>query len=69
VFAHFSDKVKLRSPFIFAAQLIALLGYIINILDVPSGIKYFGTYLCVIGTFSGVPGGVSWSVESHIFNT
>ncbi|KAF8835337.1 MFS general substrate transporter [Paxillus ammoniavirescens] len=60
VFAHFSDKVKLRSPFIFAAQLIALLGYIINISDVPSGIKYFGTYLCVIGTFSAVPGGVSW---------
>ncbi|KAF9230451.1 MFS general substrate transporter [Melanogaster broomeanus] len=43
--AHWSDKLKLRSPFIFATQLIALSGYIINISDAPSGVKYLGTYL------------------------
>ncbi|KAF9234658.1 MFS general substrate transporter [Melanogaster broomeanus] len=59
-FAHWSDKLKLRSPFLFAAQLIALVGYIINISDAPSGVKYFGTYLCVIGSYSGIPGSVSW---------
>jgi len=58
--AHFSDKTKLRSPFIFAAQLLALFGYIINISDAPSGVKYFGTYLCVIGSYSSSPGSISW---------
>ncbi|KIJ14067.1 hypothetical protein PAXINDRAFT_79958 [Paxillus involutus ATCC 200175] len=60
VFAHFADKNKLRSPFVFAAQLIALFGYIINISDAPSGVKYFGTYLCVIGSYSSSPGSISW---------
>ncbi|KAF8840165.1 MFS general substrate transporter [Paxillus ammoniavirescens] len=60
VFAYLSDQTKLRSPFIFAAQLIALLGYIINISEVPPGLKYFGTYLCVIGSYAGVPGATSW---------
>ncbi|KIK90536.1 hypothetical protein PAXRUDRAFT_831621 [Paxillus rubicundulus Ve08.2h10] len=60
VFAHFSDKIQLRSPFIIAGQSIALLGYIINISDVPSGVKYFGTYLCVIGSYSSSPGSISW---------
>ncbi|KIJ14068.1 hypothetical protein PAXINDRAFT_13185 [Paxillus involutus ATCC 200175] len=60
VCAHFSDKVKLRSPFIFVGQTIALLGYIINISGAPSGAKYFGTYLCVIGSYAIVPGSVSW---------
>ncbi|KIJ12921.1 Anion:Cation symporter family protein [Paxillus involutus ATCC 200175] len=58
--AHFSDKVKLRSPFIFAGQSTALLGYIINISDAPYGVKYFGTYLCVIGSYSSITGSVSW---------
>ncbi|KIJ14065.1 hypothetical protein PAXINDRAFT_13182 [Paxillus involutus ATCC 200175] len=62
VLAHFSDKMKLRSPFIFATQLIALLGYIINISDAPSGVKYFGTYLCVIGSFSSNPGSITVTI-------
>ncbi|KAF9234657.1 MFS general substrate transporter [Melanogaster broomeanus] len=59
-FAYWSDKIKLRSPFIFAGQSIALAGYLLNISDAPSGVKYFGTYLCVIGSYSSSPGSVSW---------
>ncbi|KIJ64862.1 hypothetical protein HYDPIDRAFT_153698 [Hydnomerulius pinastri MD-312] len=58
-FSYFSDKLKLRSPFIFAAQFTALVGYIINITDAPSGVKYFGTFLCVIGSYTASPGSVS----------
>ncbi|KIJ64854.1 hypothetical protein HYDPIDRAFT_132016 [Hydnomerulius pinastri MD-312] len=58
-FSYFSDKLKLRSPFIFAAQLIALVGYIINITDAPSGVKYFGTFLCIIGSYTAFPGSIS----------
>ncbi|KAF9233971.1 major facilitator superfamily domain-containing protein [Melanogaster broomeanus] len=53
--AHYSDKVKLRSPFIFGAQSVALVGYVISISDAPPGIKYFAFYLCFIGT-SAIPG-------------
>ncbi|KIJ14032.1 hypothetical protein PAXINDRAFT_116542 [Paxillus involutus ATCC 200175] len=60
VFAHFSDKLNVRSSFIFAAQSIALLGFMINISNAPSGVKYFGTYLCVIGSYTAFPGGTSW---------
>ncbi|KAF9218562.1 MFS general substrate transporter [Gyrodon lividus] len=58
-FAHYSDKLKLRWPFIFVAQLIALTGYGINISDAPSNVKYFGLCLCLIGS-SGNPGTVTW---------
>ncbi|KIJ13999.1 hypothetical protein PAXINDRAFT_169967 [Paxillus involutus ATCC 200175] len=59
VFAHYSDKVELRWPFIFAAQSISLTGYIINISDASSGVKYFGLYLCILGS-SGGSGAISW---------
>lgn len=60
VFAYFSDKKQLRSPFIFAAQLIALIGYIINITDVSSGVKYFGTFWCVVGSYTAGTGPIIW---------
>ena len=59
-FAYFSDKMKLRSPFIFAAQLIALIGFIINITDVSSGVKYFGTFWCVAGSYTAAIGPIIW---------
>ncbi|KAF9233959.1 major facilitator superfamily domain-containing protein [Melanogaster broomeanus] len=59
MFSHFSDKLHLRSPFIFAAQSIALVGFIINISDAPSGVKYFGLCLCLVGSAAGT-GAVSW---------
>jgi len=62
VFAYFSDKKKLRSPFIFAAQLINLIGYIINITDAPSGVKYFGTFWCVVGGYTAGTGPIIWWV-------
>ncbi|KAF9243452.1 MFS general substrate transporter, partial [Melanogaster broomeanus] len=58
-FAHFSDKARLRSPFIFAGQSIALVGFIINISDAPSGVKYFGLFLCLMGS-STTSGVVTW---------
>ncbi|KAI5984050.1 MFS general substrate transporter [Pisolithus albus] len=60
VVAYFSDKMQLRSPFIFASQLIAIVGFIINISDAPNGVKYFGTYLCVAGPYTGGAGSIIW---------
>ncbi|KAK7438888.1 hypothetical protein VKT23_017814 [Stygiomarasmius scandens] len=59
-FAHFSDKLRLRSPFIYAALIMCLIGFSINISDAPPGVKYFGTFLCVAGSYAGFPGVVAW---------
>ncbi|KAI5984054.1 major facilitator superfamily domain-containing protein [Pisolithus albus] len=58
--AHFSDRMKIRFPFIIVSQLMGLAGYIILITDASTGVKYFGTFLVVIGTYSGVPCTVGW---------
>ncbi|KAL0564185.1 hypothetical protein V5O48_017868 [Marasmius crinis-equi] len=60
IFAHFSDKTKKRSPFIYASLIICLVGYLINITDAPHGVKYFGTFLCVTGAYAGPTGVVAW---------
>ena len=60
--SHISDKMKIRSPFIFSLQFITLVGYVIEISSSPSGVKYFGTFLCVIGSYTGVPCSIGWWV-------
>ncbi|KAF9234655.1 MFS general substrate transporter [Melanogaster broomeanus] len=59
-FAQYSDKLKLRSPFIYVCLVMLLIGYSINISNVPSGVKYFGTYFIVTGSYAAFPGVVSW---------
>lgn len=58
--SHVSDKMKIRSPFVFALQFTTLVGYIIEISYSSSGVKYFGTFLCVVGSYTGVPCSVGW---------
>ncbi|OJA16047.1 hypothetical protein AZE42_05487 [Rhizopogon vesiculosus] len=60
VCAHYSDKLKTRSPFILAGLTMCLIGLSINISSAPSGVKYFGTFFVVIGGYVAVPGLVSW---------
>lgn len=59
-FARFSDHYKLRAPFILAGQCICIIGFAINIADVPRGAKYFGTFFCVAGAYGAYPIAVSW---------
>ena len=64
IFAVWSDRVKMRSPFLFAALLISLAGFVINISDAPIGVKYFGTFLCIGGLCAAFPGTVAWYVSA-----
>lgn len=59
-FAYFSDKLQLRWPFIFVGLVSSAAGFSINLSNAPIGVKYFGTFLCVAGTYSTVPGIVAW---------
>ncbi|KAJ7693398.1 MFS general substrate transporter [Mycena rosella] len=60
IFAYWSDRIQIRSPFIFAGFLLNIVGFSINISNAPSGVKYFGTFFCVTGAYAGVPGVVAW---------
>ncbi|OJA15661.1 hypothetical protein AZE42_11689, partial [Rhizopogon vesiculosus] len=61
VFAHYSDKLKMRSPFILTGLLMCLIGFSINISTAPNGVKYFGTFVIIIGGYASIPGLVAWS--------
>ncbi|KAI0634507.1 MFS general substrate transporter [Trametes polyzona] len=56
----YSDRLRLRSPFVFAGLVLALVGYGVNIADVSIGVKYFGTYLVVIGAYLSAPMVITW---------
>ncbi|KAI0325820.1 MFS general substrate transporter, partial [Cubamyces sp. BRFM 1775] len=60
VWAIWSDKLKRRSPFILLGLCFCLVGFAINVSDVPLGAKYFGTFLVVIGGYAGFPAIPSW---------
>ncbi|KAG2040562.1 MFS general substrate transporter [Suillus americanus] len=60
VFAYYSDKLKIRSPFILSGLTMCLVGFSINISTAPIGVKYFGTFLIVMGSYAAYPGAISW---------
>nr|GAT49245.1 predicted protein [Mycena chlorophos] len=60
IFAYWSDKTKKRAPFIYAGLVMLLIGFAINISNAPSGVKYFGTFFCVAGSYGVFPGVVAW---------
>ncbi|EJU06610.1 MFS general substrate transporter [Dacryopinax primogenitus] len=60
LFAHFSDRHGIRSPFILAGLCMLAIGFGINISSAPSGAKYFGTFLCVAGSYAPFPGVIAW---------
>ena len=62
VWAIWSDRIKKRWPFVLAGLVYCLVGFAINISDVPIGVKYFGTFLIVAGAYAGFPGVVAWCV-------
>lgn len=53
--------------FIYAGLLLLLIGYCINISDVSDGVKYFGTFLIVTGSYAAFPGVVAWYISVPLF--
>ena len=61
--AYYSDKLNIRSPFIFGYQIILIIGYIMAIcVDIKThpGVTYAAMFLIVIGSYSAFPGMISW---------
>jgi hypothetical protein len=57
-----SDKLRLRSPFIFAGLILMLIGISINMANTPNGVKYFGCYWIAVGAFTSLAGMIAWYV-------
>ncbi|KAI0325823.1 MFS general substrate transporter [Cubamyces sp. BRFM 1775] len=58
--AIWSDKLKMRYPFVLSGLVYILVGFAINISNVSIGAKYFGTFLVVAGSYASFPGVVAW---------
>ncbi|EFI27313.1 hypothetical protein CC1G_14785 [Coprinopsis cinerea okayama7 len=65
VFSYYADKHSIRSPFVLASLLIGLIGYAINFMNVRVSVKYFGIFLCVTGSYAGVPGVAAWQANNY----
>jgi MFS transporter, ACS family, DAL5 transporter family protein len=60
LWGYYSDKMKKRYPFILTGLFMLLIGFSIQISDAPRGVKYFGTFFCVAGSYASFPGVVAW---------
>lgn len=57
----------MRSPFVFAGLLFSFIGFAINASDASIGVKYFGTFLIVIGCYLAAPIIIVWCVVPKYF--
>ncbi|KAF8486591.1 MFS general substrate transporter [Gautieria morchelliformis] len=60
LWGYYSDKMKKRHPFILTGLVMLLIGFSIQISNAPRGVKYFGTFFCVAGSYASFPGVVAW---------
>jgi MFS family permease len=57
---HYSEKWRVRSPFLYFGIICGMIGITINLLNVAPGVKYFGIFWVIGGIFAAVPGVVAW---------
>ncbi|KAI0325818.1 MFS general substrate transporter [Cubamyces sp. BRFM 1775] len=56
----YSDRIRMRSPFVFLGLALAFIGFAINISNASVGARYFGTYFVVTGAYLGAPMVIAW---------
>jgi hypothetical protein len=57
----FSDKTKLRAPFIIGSCVVCIIGLAITAYANSVGVRYFGTFLTIAGTQNNVPAVITYS--------
>ncbi|KAG2075430.1 MFS general substrate transporter [Suillus decipiens] len=57
----YSDKYKLRVPYIIGGALVALVGYIMLYCSVRAGPSYAGACLAALGTYPTIPIIIAWA--------
>ena len=67
IWSYWSDSVQMRSPFIAFGLVLCLVGFALNIADLPIGVKYFGTFLVATGGYAAFPSTTVWYVPARVF--
>ncbi|WWC65480.1 uncharacterized protein I303_108098 [Kwoniella dejecticola CBS 10117] len=60
VFGYFSDKYRMRSPFIVLACVFIIIGYVILLAAPQVGARYFGLYLVAVGLYPSTALNLAW---------
>lgn len=58
--SHFSDRLRMRGPFMLGACGVQAIGWIIGVTAKGTGVRYFALFLCAIGAFSEIPPLTVW---------
>ncbi|KAF9873327.1 major facilitator superfamily transporter [Colletotrichum karsti] len=58
--AYLSDRLCIRGPFVFLANIPGIVGYILIICPTSNGIKFFGTFLCAVAVYNGPGLNLTW---------
>ncbi|KAF6829258.1 MFS transporter [Colletotrichum plurivorum] len=58
--AFVSDRMCVRGPFVFLANIPGILGYILIICPTSNGVKFFGTFLCAVAVYNGPGLNLTW---------
>lgn len=60
----YSDRVRLRGPFVIVFSFVAMVGYIILYTQTSPHLSYFATVLVAIGVFPCIPTDLAWLSEN-----
>ncbi len=59
-----SDKYRRRGPFIILGALVSMAGSLIVGYGTGNGVRYFGSFLAVMGCQSNIPIVMTWSTNN-----
>ncbi|KAK2808957.1 hypothetical protein FQN50_004231 [Emmonsiellopsis sp. PD_5] len=60
IFGYLSDRMTLRGPFVFIANIFGLVGYILLLSVSNNAVKFFATFLCAVAVYNGPGLNVTW---------
>ncbi|KAF7930506.1 uncharacterized protein EAE98_004906 [Botrytis deweyae] len=55
-----SDKISMRGPILFFANIFGIVGYILLLTVKAEGVKFFATFLCAIAVYTGPGLNITW---------
>ncbi|PQE30231.1 major facilitator superfamily transporter protein [Rutstroemia sp. NJR-2017a WRK4] len=58
--AWISDRISLRGPILFFANIFGIIGYILLLTVKNEGVKFFATFLCAIAVYTGPGLNITW---------
>ena len=66
--SYLADRTHHRTPFIFLHSIIAIIGFGLIVLSVPTGVKLFGAFLAVAGANANQPAAIAFA-QNNITGT